>query len=209
MATREIMLEDHLVARGIKHPLVLNAFATVDREAFVPPSQREDAWADKALRIGEGQTISQPYMVALMLDAAALEASHRVLEIGTGSGYQTALLACICREVYTVERLEPLATAAEDLLDSLGYTNVRYALADGSLGWDAHAPYDRIVVSCACPRIPKALTKQVVEGGRIVAPIGKKETQELVVAVKRGEDLEEQRLGGCRFVPLVGKGGFR
>ena len=203
----EDMVEFDLGERGIQ-PRVLDAFRKVDRVHFVPEYQREQAYEDRALPLTYGQTISQPYMVALMLQALKLEGPEKVLEIGTGSGYQTALLANLCREVWTVERLEPLATTAEDRLDGLGYRNIHYRLGDGSLGWPDGAPYDRILVSAACPAIPAALIGQLAEGGLLAAPVGTHESQDLVIGTKRGGQLETRRDTPCVFVRLVGEQGF-
>lgn len=187
---------------------VLDAFRSVDRIHFVPEYQREQAYEDRALPLTYGQTISQPYMVALMLQALDLHGDEKVLEVGTGSGYQTALLARLCREVWTVERLEPLATSAEDRLDGMGYRNVRYRLGDGSLGWADGAPYQRIVVSAACPAIPSALVEQLAEGGRLVAPVGTTESQDLIIGTRRNGKLETRRDTPCVFVRLIGAQGF-
>jgi protein-L-isoaspartate(D-aspartate) O-methyltransferase len=201
------MVEFDLGERGIP-ARVLDAFRKVDRVHFVPEFQREQAYEDRALPLTYGQTISQPYMVALMLQALNLEGSEKVLEIGTGSGYQTALLAQLCREVWSVERLEPLATKAEDLLDGFGYRNIRYRLGDGSLGWPEGAPFDCIVVSAACPAIPPALIGQLTDGGRMAVPVGTQESQELVIGTKRGGQLETRRDTPCVFVRLIGEQGF-
>jgi len=203
----EDMVAYDLGERGIP-ARILDAFRKVDRIRFVPEFQREQAYEDRALPLTYGQTISQPYMVALMLQALQLNGPEKVLEIGTGSGYQTALLAQLCREVWTVERLEPLATTAEDRLDGLGYRNVRYRLGDGSLGWPEGAPFDRIVVSAACPAVPPALIEQLAEGGLLVAPVGSAETQDLVIGTKRNGQLETRRDTPCVFVRLIGAQGF-
>ncbi len=203
----EDMVTFDLGERGIAGR-VLGAFRKVDRIHFVPEYQREQAYDDRALPLTYGQTISQPYMVAVMLQALELRGGEKVLEVGTGSGYQTALLAQLCGEVWTVERLEPLATAAEDRLDDLGYRNVRYQLGDGSLGWPEGAPYQHVVVSAACPSIPPALIEQLAEGGRIVAPVGTIEGQDLVIGTKRDGKLETRRDTPCVFVRLIGAHGF-
>lgn len=203
----EDMVTYDLGERGIKGR-VLDAFRKVDRIHFVPEYQREQAYDDRALPLTYGQTISQPYMVALMIQALGLEGNEKVLEIGTGSGYQTALLSQLCGEVWTVERLEPLATAAEDRLDELNYRNIRYRLGDGSLGWPEGAPYERVVVSAACPSVPPTLVEQLAEGGRIVAPVGTTEGQELIIGTKRKGRLETRRDTPCVFVRLIGAHGF-
>jgi protein-L-isoaspartate(D-aspartate) O-methyltransferase len=201
------MLEEHLRKRGIVGR-VLEAFRQVDRARFVPATQRESAYDDRALSITHGQTISQPYMVAMMLRALEFIGTEKVLEIGTGSGYQTALLSELAREVHTVERIEYLATTAEDLLRGLGYQNIHFRLGDGSLGWPEHGPYDRIVVSAACPALPPALVEQLGEGGLIAAPVGPPEGQELVIGRKEKGRLQVRNEGGCIFVRLVGAQGY-
>jgi protein-L-isoaspartate(D-aspartate) O-methyltransferase len=201
------MVEFDLKARGIRGR-VLEAFQKVDRISFVTELQRERAYEDRALPLTYGQTISQPYMVALMLEALQVRGPEKVLEIGTGSGYQTALLAELCREVWTVERIEPLATSAEDRLLALGYRNIRYQLGDGSLGWAEGAPYDRIIVSAACPSLPDALVAQLGEGGILVAPVGPPDRQDLVIGVKREGKVESRRDTGCVFVRLIGAQGY-
>ena len=203
----EDMVQFDLGERGITGR-VLEAFRKVDRIHFVPEYQREQAYEDRALPLTYGQTISQPYMVALVLKALNLGGSEKILEIGTGSGYQTALLAQLCKEVWTVERLEPLATTAEDRLEGLGYRNIRYRLGDGSLGWPEGAPFDRILVSAACPAIPPALVEQLGEGGLLAAPVGDAEGQDLIIGTKRGGQLETRRDTACVFVRLIGAQGF-
>ena len=205
--THAQMLEHQLHRRGI-HGRVLEAFTNVDRAPFVPALYRESAYEDRALRIGHGQTISQPYMVALMLDALDFQGNEKVLEIGTGSGYQTALLSQLCKEVYTVERIEPLATGAEDLLLELGFKNILYKLGDGSLGWAEFAPYDRIVVAAACPALPEALLAQLGERGILAAPVGPPEGQELTLAKRERGRIGIRKDTGCTFVPLIGAQGF-
>jgi protein-L-isoaspartate(D-aspartate) O-methyltransferase len=201
------MVEFDLKARGIRGR-VLEAFQKVDRLSFVTELQREHAYEDRALPLAYGQTISQPYMVALMLEALQVRGQEKVLEVGTGSGYQTALLAELCREVWTVERIEPLATGAEDRLLARGCRNIRYRLGDGSLGWTEGAPYDRIVVSAACPSLPDALVAQLGEGGILVAPVGPPDRQDLVIGVKREGKFESRRDTGCVFVRLIGAQGY-
>lgn len=202
------MVEFDLRRRGIQDERVLAAFAKVDRRHFVSALDRPRAYDDCALPITHGQTISQPFMVALMLEALHLTGTEKALEIGTGSGYQTALLAELCREVWTVERIEFLATTAEDLLLELGYRNVHYHLGDGSLGWLSGAPYDRIVVSAACPALPSALVEQLTEGGIVAAPVGPPAGQDLVVGTKRAGQLETHVGTSCIFVRLIGAQGF-
>ena len=191
---------------GIRDPSVLEAMARVPREEFVSSADRDAAYGDHALAIGEGQTISQPYVVARMTELLATRPEHRVLEVGTGSGYQAAVLAELVREVISIERHASLAEAARDRLERLGYANVRVIHADASLGYPSDAPYDRILITAATPRIDPALAQQLTADGRIVAPVGDLDLQELVVRDARGR---EERHGPVRFVPLRGQAGFR
>lgn len=191
---------------GIRDPRVMNAMARVPRDEFVSSADRDAAYGDHALPIGEGQTISQPYVVARMTELLAPEPEHRVLEVGTGSGYQAAVLAELVREVISIERHAALAEAARDRLERLGYRNVRVIHADASLGYPADAPYDRILITAAAPRIDPAVAQQLTADGRLVAPVGDMEIQELVVRDARGR---EERHGAVRFVPLRGEAGFR
>ena len=191
---------------GIRDRRVLDAMARVPREAFVEASDRDIAYGDHALAIGEGQTISQPYVVARMTELLATRPEHRVLEVGTGSGYQAAVLAELVREVISIERHAALADRARDRLESLGYKNVRVVHADASLGYPPEAPFDRILITAATPRLDPALAQQLTPDGLIVAPIGDLDVQELVVRDARGR---EERHGAVRFVPLRGQAGFR
>ena len=191
---------------GIRDRRVLDAMARVPREEFVSPADREIAYGDHALSIGEGQTISQPYVVARMTELLATEPEHRVLEVGTGSGYQAAVLGELVREVISIERHASLADTARDRLSRLGYPNVRVIHADASLGYPLEAPYDRILITAATPAIDPALEHQLTADGRIVAPVGDLDLQELVVRDARGS---EQRHGAVKFVPLRGEAGFR
>ena len=191
---------------GIRDRRVLDAMARVPREEFVSPADREIAYGDHALSIGEGQTISQPYVVARMTELLATEPEHRVLEVGTGSGYQAAVLGELVREVISIERHESLADASRDRLSRLGYANVRVIHADASLGYRLEAPYDRILITAATPGIDPALAQQLTADGRIVAPVGDLDLQELVVRDARGN---EHRHGAVKFVPLRGEAGFR
>jgi protein-L-isoaspartate(D-aspartate) O-methyltransferase len=191
---------------GIRDGRVLEAMARVPREEFVAPGDQGVAYGDHALQIGEGQTISQPYVVARMTELLRTQPEHRVLEVGTGSGYQAAVLAELVREVISIERHQPLADAARERLERLGYRNVRVIHADASLGYPPEAPYDRILITAATPRIDPALAQQLTADGLIVAPIGDLDLQELVVRDARGR---EERHGPVRFVPLRGEAGFR
>ena len=205
-AARRRMVEEQLVARGIRDPRVLEAMGRVPRHRFVDPALEARAYGDHALPIAEGQTISQPYIVARMLELARLEPSHRVLEIGTGSGYQTALLTGLVERVFSVERMAPLLRAAEQRLAILGAGNVALRHGDGTLGWQDHAPYDRVLVAAAAPRVPEALRAQLGERGFLVIPVGGSQFQHLEVWFRSAEgQWEHQRHGECRFVPLVGR----
>lgn len=208
-ALREAMVRDQIRARGIVSPRLLEAMLAVPRHEFVPEGYAELAYGDQPLPIGEGQTISQPFMVAAMLEALELTGGERVLEIGTGSGYQAALLARLAREVYTIETIAALAEAALERLERLGFSNVAVRVGDGTLGWPEKAPFDGIVVSAAAPRIPPPLLEQLAEGGRLVIPVGDERQQELWQVRRRGDQFPSQTLHYCRFVPLVGRYGWR
>jgi protein-L-isoaspartate(D-aspartate) O-methyltransferase len=200
---REGMVRTQLAERGIRDRRVLDAMRKVPRHEFVPEAFRSDAYGDHPLPIGEGQTISQPYIVAAMLEHLALQATDRVLEVGTGSGYVTALLSLLCAEVYSVERHAQLAAAAESTLQQLGYRNVKIRVGDGSKGWPEYAPFDAILVSAATAEMPPALFVQLREGGRMMVPVGPSSSQELQLISKIGGQPEVRVLEGCRFVPLV------
>jgi protein-L-isoaspartate(D-aspartate) O-methyltransferase len=207
---RERMVARQIARRGVRDAEVLAAMRKVPRERFVPAPLASLAYEDQPLAIGEGQTISQPYIVAAMAEALELHARDRVLEVGTGSGYAAAVLATIVAEVYTIERLEGLATSAGQRLAELGYANVHVRHGDGSLGWPEHAPYDAIVVTASAPDVPTALLQQLKIGGRLVMPVGPKvSTQRLVRVVRTGdESYERQTLEKVVFVPLIGVGGW-
>jgi protein-L-isoaspartate(D-aspartate) O-methyltransferase len=201
---REQMVRTHIAERGIRDGRVLDAMRSVPRHEFVPETFRADAYEDHPLPIGEEQTISQPYIVAAMLEHLALRSNERVLEVGTGSGYVTALLALLCAEVYSVERHARLAISAEITLRRLGYRNVKIRVGDGSRGWAEYAPFDAILVSAATAEMPPALFEQLREGGRMMVPVGPSSCQELQLVRKvRGQPVVEI-FEGCRFVPLVG-----
>ena len=205
---RERMVVDQLERRGIRDRRVLAAMQRVPRHLFVPPAQQPLAYEDRALAIGEGQTISQPYMVAVMTEALALASSARVLEIGTGSGYQAAVLAELAREIISIERKPELAAEAERCLQVLGYHNVTVIVGDGSVGYAEAAPYDGILVTASAPTVPPSLKTQLADGGRLVVPVGTRFTQELQVIERRGEVFVEARREPCVFVPLVGREGW-
>jgi protein-L-isoaspartate(D-aspartate) O-methyltransferase len=197
-------LIEHL-GREIRDERVLVAMARIPRERFVPPEEQDLAYEDIPLPIGLDQTISQPFIVALMTEALELTGSEKVLEVGTGSGYQAAILAELARLVITVERLPALTEGAKRVLDSLGYTNVVVHLAEKTLGWQIEAPYDAIMVTAGAPRVPVDLLAQLAIGGRLVIPIGSRYVQELYKVTKRRKKNTVQNLGGCRFVSLIGK----
>ncbi len=202
-AERERMVRTQLAERSIRDVRVLDAMRKVPRQEFVPEPFRQEAFEDHPLPIGEGQTISQPYIVAAMLEHLALQDTDRVLEVGTGSGYVTALLSLLCAEVYSVERHARLAAPAESTLHRLGYRNVKVRVGDGSQGWPEYAPFDAILVSAATPEVPPALFAQLREGERMVVPVGPPSSQELQLIRRVGGEPEVTVLEGCRFVPLV------
>jgi len=202
------MLDEQLRARGITSPRVLSAMAKVPREQFTPRTEPVEAYADRAWPIDCSQTISQPFIVGMMTQALDLSGSERVLEVGTGSGYQAAVLAEIAARVITIERHPELARQASQLLSWLGYDNVKVMVGDGSLGWPAEAPYDRIIVTAAGRQPPPALLAQLSDGGLLVMPVGETDIQQLIRLEKQGNQFHRQELSGCRFVPLVGQQGW-
>lgn len=207
-AERAAMVERQIVARGVRDPRVLEAMRTVPRHLFIPEAKRDLAYRDRAVEIGQGQTISQPYMVALMTELLTLQSTDRVLEIGTGSGYQCAILAQLAGTVYTVERIPELAAAAESLLRRLGLGNVHVCVGDGTLGRPEGAPYDAIIVTAGAPHIPEALRAQLADGGRLVCPTGPSTVQELLRLVRRGDAFDTLTSTRCTFVPLIGADGW-
>ncbi|ACL70195.1 protein-L-isoaspartate(D-aspartate) O-methyltransferase [Halothermothrix orenii] len=209
--TPEEMIKKHLKPRGIKNKLVLKAMRQVPRHVFVPEKFKAIAYYDRALPIDKGQTISQPYIVALMIQTLNPKKSHRILEIGTGSGYAAAVLSHIARQVYTVERIEQLANRARELFNKLDYSNIEVKVDDGSLGWSEKAPFDGIIVSAGAPAIPETLTEQLKEGGRLVIPVGKRGGLQYLTVVTRDKngEINQQELEPVRFVPLIGQEGFK
>jgi protein-L-isoaspartate(D-aspartate) O-methyltransferase len=207
-AARNEMVARQIRARGIRSPRVLEAMSAVPRHEFVPSESAASAYCDVPLPIGGGQTISQPYMVAAMADAAMLNATERILEIGAGSGYQAAVLSLLAKEIIIVELQPELARACRERLARLGYSNVRVEEGDGSLGSPARAPYDAIIVSAAAPAVPAPLVEQLADGGRLLVPVGGVEQQDLLRVSKRGGYIKKESLFVCRFVPLLGRHGW-
>ena len=206
---RRLMVSQQLEARGIRDSRVLDAMRTVPRHLFVPESYRFQAYEDCPLPIGHGQTISQPYIVALMLEALKLTGHERVLEVGTGSGYQAALLGRLAEQVYTVEIIPELTRRAQETLSELGCQNVHVETANGSVGWKAAAPYDAIIVAAAAPSTPRSLCDQLAEGGRLIVPVGDLYGQDLLRVHNQHGKLLTTNLGLCAFVPLVGEAGWK
>ena len=205
---RKRMVERQILERGIRDPAVIRALSTVPRHLFVEEALRDQAYSDFPLPIGRGQTISQPYMVALMTESLKLTGVEKVLEIGTGSGYQTAVLAEITSPVVTVERIGSLVTRAREILDQLGHYRVITHVADGTLGWKDSAPFDAILVTAGSPRIPRDLVEQLADGGRLVIPVGDHHLQKLMRLTLTGGEEKVEDLGDCVFVPLIGRRGW-
>ena len=205
---RERMVRTQLLDRGVHDPRVIHAMRKVPRHLFVEPALVNRAYDDDPLPIGGKQTISQPYIVGYMLQALKLKGTERVLEIGTGSAYQTALLAELCANVFSVEKLRELAVQARARLDELGCYNVAIHMGDGTLGWSEHAPYNGIVVAAGAPKVPEPLAQQLASGGRLIIPIGDHQSQTLKLTHRTPTGLEETDLGGCRFVKLLGRYGW-
>jgi len=206
---RESMVRSDLVARGIRDRRVLSAMASVPRERFVPDAWRREAYTDRPLPIGHGQTISQPYMIAVMLETLDCGPEHVVLEVGAGSGYQAALLGRLCAEVWAVEIVEELAERARPVLFDLGFENVHIVVGDGTGGLPEHAPWDRVIVAAGAPDVPGPLVDQLADGGRLVIPVGGRVTQRLAIVDRRGEEVSRQEGMPCVFVPLIGRHGWR
>ena len=206
---RNMMIEEQLVPRGISDKKVLEVFRKVPRHEFVPKDLVQNSYSDYPLPIGEGQTISQPYMVALMTQSLCLKGDEKILEIGTGSGYQAAILSQLVKEVYTVERFKGLAEKASDIFKRSGYENINIKIGDGTLGWEEHVPYDGIIVTAGAPGIPESLLKQLKDGGRMLIPIGSGGFGQILTLVERiGKNIRTSELCGCMFVPLIGKEGW-
>lgn len=205
---REKMVRNQITKRGIKDERVLSAIKSVPRHKFMPQEARDYAYADSPVRIGSGQTISQPYIVALMTELLEVKPDHRVLDVGTGSGYQAAILGELAAEVHSIERHPELAEAASDRLASLGYDNVNVHVGDGTQGFEPFAPYDRILVAAAAPTVPEPLLQQLEEGGRLVIPVGSRHSQHLEVWDRRGGDFNKTSSIPVVFVPLIGEAGW-
>jgi protein-L-isoaspartate(D-aspartate) O-methyltransferase len=205
---RRRMVGSHLAGRDITDPGVLRVMGEVRREEFVPDEFREQAYEDNPLSIGLDQTISQPYIVALMTQELRLNSNCEVLEVGTGSGYQTAVLSRLAKTVYTIERFEQLAAGAQAALNMPGFSNIEFFLGDGSCGWPGERTFDRIIITAAVPKIPQPLIEQLAEGGLLVGPIGSGGVQELVTCRKAANKMIERVICGCRFVKLIGKYAF-
>jgi len=203
------MVEHQIAARGVRDPRVLEALREVPRHSFVPDDQRAHAYEDRALPIASGQTISQPYIVAIMTELLGAEPHHRVLEIGTGSGYQTAILARLSTRVISIERHPELAKSAEQVFAAAGVVNVDIRIGDGSEGLPEEAPFDRILVTAGAPAIPESLKQQLADRGRLVIPVGPSGYQHLIVIDRFGNDFERQEREACVFVPLIGRHGWR
>ena len=201
-------LVEALQERGVRDLAVLHAFDQTPRHLFVPTGMRHRAYEDSALPIGNGQTISQPSTHARYLELLALTGQERVLEIGTGSGYQTVLLSHLASQVFSIERVGTLVTQARDAIRAAGATNVSLLSGDGTLGWREYAPYNAILVTAGSPAVPTPLAEQLAEGGRLLIPVGDREEQILALFTKRGEELERRDIGAARFVPLIGKYGW-
>jgi len=206
---RERMVKNQLMARGIKDERVLQAMGKVPRHLFIQEALAGEAYNDHPVPIGEKQTISQPYIVALMTEALELKGSENTLEIGTGSGYQTAILAELSSRVYTIERIKSLLVKARKLLAKLNYNNILFKAFDGTLGWKEYAPFDAIMVTAGSPNVPEPLKEQLADNGRMIIPVGDRYTQELMKITRKGDNFEQAGLGGCRFVNLIGLHGWK
>ncbi len=206
---RQMMVARQLEPRGITNRRVLEAFLDVPRDEFVPGVDLTESYGDHPIPIGEGQTISQPYMVAVMTQCLELTGGEKVLEIGTGSGYQAAILSWLAGTVYSVERIESIARRTDELLRRKNYDNINIKVGDGTLGWPEYGPYDGIIVTAGSPGIPSPLVEQLAEGGRLVIPAGSGYSQRLLVLTRRGDEIIQRDEGGCVFVPLIGEYGWK
>lgn len=208
-AARRSMVEIQIQRRGVFDPRVLAAMRQVPRHQFVPPDLWNQAYNDYPLPIGEDQTISQPYIVALMTEILEVKDTDKVLEIGTGSGYQAAILAELAAQVYSIERIASLAAKAKKVMEDLGYQNIHIKVADGTLGWPEEAPFDAIMVTASAPQVPRPLTEQLALGGRLIIPVGDQWSQTLTLVRRTKDGLKFEYHGGCRFVRLIGQHGWK
>jgi protein-L-isoaspartate(D-aspartate) O-methyltransferase len=206
--SRERMVNNQLIPRGIKDERVLQVMGKIPRHLFIEDALYGEAYNDHPVPIGEKQTISQPYIVALMTEALELQGNENTLEIGTGSGYQTAILAELSSRVYTIERIKSLLEQARKLLSQLKYDNILFKVSDGTLGWKEYAPFDAIMVTAGAPDVTKPLIDQLADNGRMIIPVGDRYSQELLKVIKKGKKVEQKSLGGCRFVNLIGAHGW-
>lgn len=206
---RREMVESQIIGRGIKDQKVIDAMLKIPRHLFVPASYRINAYSDMALPTSDGQTISQPYMVAVMTELLQLNKDYRVLEIGTGSGYQTAILATLSKEVYTIEKIKDLSEMAKNVLTSLGFSNIQFIVGDGTKGHKECAPYDRILVTAGAPDVPQPLKEQMSDKGILIAPVGSRHLQKLIKLIRTGDSFISQHSTGCVFVPLLGEYGWK
>ena len=206
--SRERIVPNQLTPRGIKDERVLQVMGKIPRHLFIEEALSGEAYNDHPVPIGERQTISQPYIVALMTEALELKGNENALEIGTGSGYQTAILAGLCSRVYTIERIKSLLGNARKLLSQLGYDNILFKTFDGTLGWKEYAPFDAIMVTAGAPSLTEPLIDQLADDGRMIIPVGDRYSQELIKVIRKGKSLEQESLGGCRFVNLIGVHGW-
>jgi len=204
---RKRMVEKQLIPRGINDPRIIAAFLKVERHRFIPTSLRGSAYADYPIPIGEKQTISQPYIVALMTESLDLSKTDNVLEIGTGSGYQAAILAELANQVFSIERFPTLAKRAESLLQELSYANIKIKIGDGTLGWPEYAPFSRVIITAAAPQVPLPLAEQLSDNGKMILPLGEAFSQVLTLIKKEKGQLMSESICGCVFVPLIGKYG--
>jgi len=206
--SRERMVKNQLIARGIKDERILRVMDKIPRHLFIENALYGEAYNDHPVPIGEKQTISQPYIVALMTEALELKGDEKTLEIGTGSGYQTAILAELSSRVYTIERIKSLLGNARKLLSQLGYDTILFKAFDGTLGWKEYAPFDAIIVTAGAPHLAKPLIDQLADNGRMIIPVGDRYSQELIKIVRKGKEFKQKSLGGCRFVNLIGAHGW-
>jgi len=205
---RRRMVSEQLIPNGIRDAKVIAAMGRVPRHLFVSHGMEDQAYFDRPVHIGMGQTISQPLMVATMTQALKLSGSERVLEIGTGSGYQTAILAELTSEIYTVERISDLSIRARKTIYKIGYKNINFRIGDGTLGWDDQAPFERIIVTAGAPVVPDELKFQLADGGILLIPVGNEDVQQLLMIIRSGNSFEENKVSRCRFVKLIGKRGW-